>query len=494
MADAPREAVEALVEQVRAGGMSRREFIRRVVLLTGSVAAARALGDRVAPPGNAAAAPALQSGGLPAGLAQVEHIVVIYQENHSFDNLYGRFPGADGLANATVAVPQTTLDDAPYAALPQPRDTTVQPVGPDPRFPADLPNQPFDVARFVPADQKTGDLIHAYYREQYQINGGRMDRFAYWSDAKGLTMGYYDTDSLPLARWAREYTLADRFFHAAFGGSFLNHFWMVSASTPVWPDAPADAISLPFPDQPEFLQDKNVRPDGYAVNTTQPFYAPYRGGMPDDHRLPPQRMLHIGDRLDAAGVSWAWYAGGWNDAVAGAPDPLFQYHHHPFTYMANVGGDPAARARHLKDETDFVAALQNGTLPQVSWVKPIGEDNEHPGYADVITGERHVDAVLQQIQASPYWPHTVVILTYDEHGGYWDHVPPPVVDEWGPGLRVPTLIISPYARRGFVDHTVYDTTSILAFIEARWGLAPLATRDATVAKLLNSLDFTAGGK
>ncbi|HEY7060641.1 MAG TPA: alkaline phosphatase family protein [Chloroflexota bacterium] len=492
MADVPRDAVEALVEQVRAGGISRREFIRRVVLLTGSVATAHALGDRLAPLGSAVAAPPAQAGGLPAGLGQIEHVIVIYQENRSFDNLYGLFADADGLANATLALPQTALDGTPYPTLPQPTNTTVQPVGPDPRFPADLPNQPFDVARFVPAEEKTGDLIHAYYREQYQINGGKMDRFAYWSDAKGLSLGYYDTASLPLSRWAQEYTLADRFFHAAFGGSFLNHVWMVTASTPVWPNAPADTISIPFTDQPAYLQDKNVRPDGYAVNTTQPFYAPFRAGTPDDHRLPPQRLPHIGDRLGAAGVSWAWYAGGWNDAVGGAPDPLFQFHHHPFTYMANVGGDPSARARHLKDETDFAAALENGTLPQVSWVKPIGEQNEHPGYTDVITGERHVDALLQQIQASPYWPRMAVIVTYDEHGGYWDHVPPPVVDEWGPGLRVPTLVISPFARRGHVDHTVYDTTSILRFIEARWGLPPLSSRDTSANNLLNAFDFGAG--
>jgi phospholipase C len=203
-------------------------------------------------------------------------------------------------------------------------------------------------------------------------------------------------------------------------------------------------------------------------------------------------MAHIGDRLDAASVSWAWYAGGWNDAVAGAPDRLFQYHHQPFTYFANVGGDPAARAQHLRDETEFVAALEHGTLPQVSWVKPIGEENEHPGYADLITGQRHVDALLQQIQASPYWPRAAVIVTYDEHGGYWDHVPPPVVDEWGPGLRVPTLVISPHAKRGFVDHTLYDTTSILKFIELRWSLPPLGPRDAAATPLLSAFDFTAG--
>ncbi|HLI27682.1 MAG TPA: alkaline phosphatase family protein [Chloroflexota bacterium] len=424
----------------------------------------------------------------------IDHIIVIYLENHSFDNLYGLFPGADGLANAAEAPPQTDLDGHVYTTLPQPVNTYLQPPAPDPRFPADLPNAPFDIGRYVPPEEKIGDLIHAYYRHQYQINGGRMDRFAYWSDAKGLAMGYYDTSGLPLARWAREYTLADRFFHAAFGGSFLNHFWLVCACTPVWPNAPQDVIAIPFPDHPEYLQDRSVRPDGYAVNTSQPYYPPYRPGTPDDHRLPPQTLPHIGDRLDAAGVSWAWYAGGWNAAMAGTPGDLFQYHHQPFNYFANVGGDPAARARHLKDEDDFLTDLREGTLPQVAWVKPYGTDNEHPGYADVITGELHVEELLRAIQQSRYWPRVAVIITYDEHGGFWDHVPPPVVDEWGPGERVPTLIISPWAKRGYIDHTEYDTTSILKFIEWRWNLPPLGPRDAAANTLLNAFDFTQSGR
>jgi phospholipase C len=487
MSDRSRDAIDALVEQLRAGAIGRREFLRRALLVGGSLAVAQHLAERVVEARSPNLALPFQQR-PPASLERIEHLIVIYQENRSFDNLYGLFPGADGLANAGTAPLQTDLEGAVYPRLPQPVDTTRQPVGPDPRFPEDLPNRPFDIGPYAPADTKTGDLIHAYYREQYQINNGALDRFAYWSDAKGLALGYYDTSVLPLARWAREYVLADRFFHASFGGSFLNHFWMVAAATPTWPNAPADTVSVPFPDRPAYLQDKNVRPDGYAVNTTQPFYPPYRP-TPDDHRLPPQTMTHIGDRLDAAGVSWAWYAGGWNDAIAGQPDPLFQFHHHPFTYMANVGGDPAARAKHLRDETDFVAALQNGTLPNVSWVKPIGEENEHPGYTDVISGEHHVDALLQQIQASPYWPRTLVVITYDEHGGYWDHVPPPLVDEWGPGLRVPTLIISPFARRGFVDHATQDTTAILKFIETRWSLPPLTSRDAAANNLLSALDL-----
>ena len=123
-------------------------------------------------------------------------------------------------------------------------------------------------------------------------------------------------------------------------------------------------------------------------------------------------------------------------------------------------------------------------------MKPLGPDNEHPGYADIASGQRHVVDLVRLIQQSSAWERTVIIITYDENGGFWDHVAPPKVDRWGPGTRVPTIVVSPYAKPGFVDHTVYDTTSILRFIEWRYGLAPLGDRDANANNLLNALDFS----
>ena len=136
-----------------------------------------------------------------------------------------------------------------------------------------------------------------------------------------------------------------------------------------------------------------------------------------------------------------------------------------------------------------MADIAAGTLPAVTFFKPIGEQNEHPGYADVVSGDSHAAAIIQAIQGSPLWKDSVIIVTYDENGGLWDHVAPPVVDKWGPGSRIPTLIISPFAKKGFVDHTVYDTTSILKLIETRYGLVPLGTRDAAAADLGNAFSF-----
>jgi phospholipase C len=201
-------------------------------------------------------------------------------------------------------------------------------------------------------------------------------------------------------------------------------------------------------------------------------------------------MPTIGDRLSTAGIDWAWYSGGWNDALAGADaGELFQYNHQPFAYFAKYADGTPGRAAHLKDETDFVAAAKAGTLPAVSFVKPDGVDNEHPKYTNVITGEQHVISLIDAVRNGPNWADAAIMVIYDENGGFWDHVAPPHGDRWGPGTRVPAVVISPFAKRAYVDSTVYDTTSVTALIEHRWGLSPLGTRDAAAADMENAFDF-----
>lgn len=416
---------------------------------------------------------------------KIQHIIVIYLENHSFDNLYAQFPGANGLAQARLAAPQTNFEGKPFATLPPVMDTARK--QPDMRFPRDLPNQPFAINQYVPADQKTGDLVHRFYQHQAQINGGLNDRFAAVSDAGGLVMGYYEGHNLPLWKYAQKYTLADNFFQAAFGGSFLNHFWLICACTPRYENAP-DKVTIKLNADGKLQKDAQVI-DGYAVNTLQPSTPPFKTGTSPRNQLPLQPMPTIGDRLAEKSISWAWYAGGWKDALAGKPARNFQYHHQPFAYFSRYAAGTAARTKHLKDEADFIQDIDNGTLPAVAFYKPIGDLNEHPGYADLLSGEQHIADLLARIEASPQWKNIAVIVTYDENGGFWDHVAPPVKDRWGPGSRVPALVISPFAKRGFVDHTEYDTTSILKFIEKRFKLKPLAERDANANDLSNAFDF-----
>ena len=188
--------------------------------------------------------------------------------------------------------------------------------------------------------------------------------------------------------------------------------------------------------------------------------------------------MTIGDLLTLKRVSWAWYAG----------VPRFEYHHHPFNYFVQFAPGTPARTAHLKDGgmngAEFIRAVDEGRLPQVTFYKPQGNLSEHPGYLDVLSGDQHIADVVAHLQKGPQWAHLLVIVTYDENGGFWDHVAPPTADRWGPGSRIPALIVSPVAKQGFVDHTFYDTTSILRFITKRFtlpALAGLQARDAALA-------------
>lgn len=422
---------------------------------------------------------------LPAPLAKVGHIVVIFEENRSFDNLFGHFPGANGLDQAGAAAPQAGADGTRYASLPPVMNTSLRPAVVDARFPATLANAPFAVDPFVPPADKTGDLVHRFYQEQGQINGGAMDRFAAISDAGGLTMGYFDSRDSQLWRLASDYTLGDAMFHSAFGGSFLNHAFLVCACAFRWPDAPAKVVAS-VDATGHMTKDGQVTPDGYAVNTTRSAYLHAPGDDPA-LLLPPQTMPHIGDRLDAKGVTWAWYGGGFDDAMGGHPGKLFQFHHHPLSYFADLAPGSAAQRRHLKDEADLRADIAAGTLPRVAFYKPYGSFNQHPGYANLDDGDRHLAEVIARLQAGPNWDDTLVIVTYDENGGQWDHVPPPHRDEWGPGTRVPLLLIGPMVKRHFVDHTPYDFGSILRTIELRFGADPLNERDGQATPMTAAL-------
>jgi len=446
-----------------------------------------------APPGDATVggAPPGEAGATATGIQKLNHVVVIFLENWSFDSLYADFKGAEGLTGAMAAAPQIDpTTGQPFATLPQTES----------HMPAGLPNKPFALDPYLTVAEDTSiDLTDNFYVEQAQIDDGKMDLFAGKSSAKGLTMGYFHTADLPLASEAQKYVLCDHFFHSIYGGSFQNHVFLISASVAVFPNAP-DSLKAVLNEAgaPETNPDSGVSengpltPDGHVVGTIFSVNSPHPASTPANQLLPSQTMPTIGDSLSAKNVDWAWYAGGWNAALAGMPDAggdEYQFHHQPFVYFANYADGTPGRAAHLKDETDFLAAAKAGNLPAVSFVKPSGMDNEHPNYTDVITGELHAEDLINAVRNGPDWSDSVIVVTYDENGGFWDHVPPPKGDMWGPGTRVPAIIISPFAKQGYVDSTVYETTSITALIEHRWGLAPLGTRDANDADLSNAFDF-----
>ena len=391
--------------------------------------------------------PPSDSGASATGLQKINHVVVIILENWSYDSLYAQFDGGDGLANAMQAPPQTDVDGAVYSTLPQTEGHL---------SPAALPNGPFDLDPYLgPQEVTTLDNTNNFYVEQQQIHGGKMDRFVALNAAKGMTMGYFQIADLPLAKEAQNGTLCDHFFHGAFGGSLQNNMYLVAAQPALFLDAGPSLYSV-VDDAGSVVVNRPLTPDGYVVGTLQPASSPHGVTIVADAEaptVPPQTGITIGDELSDKGIDWAWYAGGWNDAVSGdAGAAQFQFHHQPFVYFAKYADGTPARAAHLKDETEFLAVASggSGTLPAVSFVKPDGFDNEHPNTTNVTEGENHAEALINAVRNGPYWSDTAIIVTYDENGGFWDHVPPPSSDRFGPGTRNPgdrRVAVRPQALR-----------------------------------------------
>jgi acid phosphatase len=488
-----------------------RDFIRG--RLIGLLAAAAMAGQALA-----------EDGPLPKQFEAIETIVVVFLENRSFVNLLPRFPGALGIAQSPPeSLLQRDRDGSVLAHLPPVwKSGTARP---NPAYPASMPNAPFaiDEAPYaLPGNVLTVSPVHRFYQNRMQINGGKNDMFAAWTDVGSLTMGHYNPEDTYLYKLAKEFTLTDQFFMAAFGGSNLNHFWLACACTPIYENAPTtlraeldDAGNLKLaPDSPKsaldgppiWSNDGSITPDGYAVNTVQPAYQPSavppalagdpRFADPAKHPLPPQTEATIGDLLSEKGIEWAWYAQGWDAALTdrgviynlgGAVN--FQPHHQPYNYFAKYAPGTASRERHLKDMKAFWQAAADGTLPAVVFVKPDGANNQHPGESTMAAGDLMAGTIVETLRRSPQWTRMAIIVTHDENGGFWDPVAPPQGDRWGPGSRIPTLIASPFAKKGFVDHTIYDTTSILQFLSKRFGLELLPGIRTQFGDLRNSFTF-----
>ena len=228
---------------------------------------------------------------LPPGeVNKIKHVVVIYLENHSFDNLYGSFAGANGLSDARARdIIQVDSNDKPYKFLPAISGTSA--------FPTNLANTFFNIDQYIPNDQETPDVLHRYYQEQLQIDGGKMDKYALYNTSAGLSQGYYKTNLLPLIGVARQYTLCDNFYHSAFGGSFLNHMWLIASASPVFPNAPSSIVAK-LDSKGNLITDGQVTPDGFVVNTSYTVNNPHPTSAATATLVPNQTIPTIGDRLN----------------------------------------------------------------------------------------------------------------------------------------------------------------------------------------------------
>ena len=393
----------------------------------------------------------------------MKHVVVVVQENHTFDNHFGRYCTAPSGSNPTCNTGPACCEAAPAS---DPSGATLGTLD----------------------DAALGgwDPDHTSACESAEMNGGAMDRYASGAPCSDPRNVVTSDPAIVKPYWdfASNGALADRYFQPVVGQSSANDMYMARAQ---W-----------------VFDDNDFGPQG-AVGVACTLGAVAQMQFPGPT---------IGDLLTQAGVSWKYYAGGYaaqaEAAAQGtcAPRPddctgalafypcTFDPSDVPFEYYASSRDDPA----HVADDGALVSDLQNGTLPAVSFVRAVGWKSEHPGQlARLSDGVAWVTSMVTAIQNSRYRDDTLVLFTYDEGGGYFDHVKPPAastVDGKPYGTRVPMLAIGPFAKKNFVSHVVMEHSSIVKFVE--WNFlggqtGQLGGRDATVANLGSLLDSTATG-
>jgi phospholipase C len=328
-------------------------------------------------------------------------------------------------------------------------------------IPADvcMPLDPFGgedgmcVRPFRIGNQSVSNLDHSDRTGELQYNHGRMDGFIYALRQRNQSgvqvMGYYDGKDLPYY-WdlARQYVLCDRFFSSALKGSFANYmFWIAAAS------------------------------------------GGHKNRLPSDGYL---SMDTIFDRLQERGITWKFYVEKYDPRFARrgidvAVNQLSESIWIPVFTLDRFMDDPELFS-HIVNLDEYFSDLRDGTLPEVAYILSSGAGEQPPG--SLKSGQTFVQTVIQELMRSDAWEESAVLLTYDHWGGWYDHVMPPLVDADGYGFRVPALLVSPYARNGYIDHTEYDITSLLRFIEDNWELEPLTERDAKANSIIHAFDFT----
>jgi phospholipase C len=352
----------------------------------------------------------------------IRHLITLMQENHSFDNYFGTYTGADGIP------PRTCM-----------------PINPAVRGGDCI--KPFRIG-----NRAIEDLNHSERVARGQFSGGRMDGFlSAITQQRGRlqpqVMGHYDDRDIPFY-WnvADQYVLFDRFFTSASGGSVTNHMYWVSGG-------------------PGNEEGDSIPAGGFNEQT-------------------------IFDRLEEKGVSWKFYVQNYDPGITFRSKALgdrgSQVVWVPLLNYPRFVDDPRLFG-HIVPMEDFYEDLRRGTLPAVSYMVPSGSSEHPPG--SIKAGETFVRTLINGLMRSRFWMSSAFTWTYDDWGGWYDHVPPPQVDRWGYGFRAPALLVSPYARRGHVESATMDFTSILKFIEENWGLEPLTARDRNANSIGRAMDF-----
>jgi phospholipase C len=378
---------------------------------------------------------------------RIDHIVFLVKENRTFDHLFGRFPGADGATSGRICD-----------------------------------------GRIIPlrraADDSPGP-IHNFVAGITAIDGGKMDCFDQIVDGR-QRQAYvqFREDQIPnYWAYARNFVLADRFFSSDYGPTLVEHLSVVAAGTDRFVDNERpDQVGAGGPGG--YCDDRLERLTSFKVLSP----AERRDAFRMEEQAATSALVHhywterwpcvdlpiLPDLLQRRGISWKYYT---------SPEPFFDV----MRMVRHVRDGPMWRK--VVDESAFLPDLQAGRLPAVSWLMPPIEESDHPGYNGLCPGENWTVETLNALMRSPDWRHTAVVVTWDDFGGFYDHVPPPHVDLYGFGPRVPALVISPWARRGFVDHRTLEFASVLKLIETVFRLPALTTRDRDAGDMLEAFDF-----
>ncbi len=370
----------------------------------------------------------------PADFHKLEHIVFIVKENRTYDHYFGTYPGGDGVTSGTLST------------------SAVIPLGHTP-------------------DRTPCDPNHTWKGALTAIDGGKMDGFNLTNPqctlADGVTpLNYSQMQQVDIPNYwayAQNFVLSDRMFSSLTGPSFPNHLYTIAAQSagvinnphnqptgsPWGCDSPAQALV-------DVLDSQGVQTEVFPC-----FDIPT-----------------LADTMETAGVSWRYYAP--SQGQSG-------YAWSTFDAIRHIRQGPLWQTN-VVPTSQFILDAQNGTLPAVSWIVS-GDTSEHPPDS-TCRGENWTVQQINAVMQGPQWDSTAIFVTWDDFGGFYDHVPPPKLDQFGFGPRVPLLIISPYAKKGFISHTQYEFSSFLTLVEKRFKLPNLGGRDVQANDMLDSFDFT----
>ena len=413
--------------------------------------------------------------------SKIQHLVFIIQENHSFDNYFGTYPGANGFPpgisvpldinnpglgyvspfRLDVKEPILIVGDElpPGISDPSQLNQTMR-VDPDDAVSGAISPFPFN------NESIAGDLSHAWSVAHIDYDNGRMDGFV--TGEKSIkTMGYYDRNDIPYYwNYADHYVLDDNFFSSEMGPSFPNHLYIASGA-----NGPTD------------LTYRWILHGGIIDNPGPAF----------SWDVVHLTWSTLAEELSSANIPWKWY-----DGAAKPLAPTIWNVLPLFTYFQD---HPNQLREHVASTQSFIDDIQSKQFPAVSWIIPGGwhpptwpavchgkSTSEHPP-ARSDCGMDYASYLVNHVMESQYWESTAIVITWDDYGGFYDHVTPPYIDEYGEGFRVPTLVISPWARPRFIDHTQYEFSSFLRLAEDNFHLATLGHRDSEVNDMMNSFDF-----